>query len=172
LFWLQSAHGQSPELSAASERVLELYSQGRYEEAAPLADKAVRLSEQEFGPDDPFTATMLNYLALLYHAQGRYGEAEPLYERALAIQEKALGAEHPSVAASLNNLADLYRVRKAVMAKPSRSSRPDATLRRLNWRLARVKSIRSRRRNAGLYVSKVEAFSRPKIGRGLGPCQS
>ena len=79
----------------------ELYAQGRYQEAVPFAEKAVRLNKQEIGPDHPTTATLLNDLANLYHAQGRYAEAEPLYQRAVAIREKSLGPDHPDVAQSL-----------------------------------------------------------------------
>jgi hypothetical protein len=64
-----------------------------------------RVGEQEFGPNDPFTARLLNDLAEIYRALGKYGEAEPLYKRALPIVEKALGSEHPRVATSLINLA-------------------------------------------------------------------
>jgi tetratricopeptide (TPR) repeat protein len=78
------------------------------EKVLPFPEKAVRLSEEEFGPDHPELATDLNNLATLYQAQGKYTEAEPLYERALVIREKALGPEQPEVAASLNSPALLY----------------------------------------------------------------
>ncbi len=81
---------------------------GRYEEAIPVWRKALELGENEFGPNDPTTAALLDALAQTYHRQGRYAEAEPLYERSLAIREKALGPDHPLVAAGLNNLAALY----------------------------------------------------------------
>ena len=63
--------------------------------AIPFAENAVRLGEQEFGPNHPNTALLLNKLAELYRARGRYAEAEPLYHRSLSIVEKALGPEHP-----------------------------------------------------------------------------
>ena len=58
---------------------------------------------------NPYVATSLNNLAMLYQAQGRYADAEPLLKRSLAIREKALGPDHPDVAVSLHNLAELYR---------------------------------------------------------------
>ena len=103
------AYGQSRELLGAFNQARTLYGQGRYEEALPFYKKAVRLGKQEFGPNHPTLATLLNNLAVLYQAQSRYAEAEPLYKRALAIQEKALGPDHPDVANSLNNLAALYQ---------------------------------------------------------------
>ena len=103
------AHGQSPALLEAQNRYTTLYQQGRYSEAISYAAKALKLGEEEFGPDHTTTATLLNDLAELYRAQGNYAEAAPLYRRSLAIREKVLGPEHPDVATSLNNLAELYR---------------------------------------------------------------
>src|SRR5215471_7156729 len=88
-----------------NEQVVQLNAQGKYHEAIPIAEEALRVAEATFGPEDLNVATGLNNLALLYYNQGRYTEAEPLYKRALAIDEKALGPEHPDVATNLNNLA-------------------------------------------------------------------
>jgi tetratricopeptide (TPR) repeat protein len=101
--------GQSSELMEAYNSFITLYQQGRYAAAEPYAKEALRLGTEEFGPNDPSTATSLNNLAALYQAQGHYAEAEPLYQRALAIREKALGPEHPHVAMSLENYAALLR---------------------------------------------------------------
>ncbi len=109
VLWPAAAQGQSVEFRNAHNRVGELYAQGRYQEALPFAEEAVRLGEQEFGLDHPITATQLNNLAELYNSQGRYAQAEPLHQRSLAIREKALGPEHPDVAQSLENYASLLR---------------------------------------------------------------
>ncbi len=103
------ASGQSSELMEAYNSSSTLYQQGRYSEAEPYAKEALRLGTEEFGPNDPTTAALLDKLAGLYEAQGRYAEAEPLYQRSLAIYEKALGPEHPDVAESLENYAALLR---------------------------------------------------------------
>ena len=108
--WSGTTHGQSAALTDAYNRYSEFNAEGRYQDALPFAEKAVRLGEQEFGPDHPDTATLLNNLAELYRDQGRYAEAEPLYRRSLAIYEKALGPEHPDVALTLENYAELLRV--------------------------------------------------------------
>ncbi len=113
LLWLAllptPVQSQSAALTSAYDRSKELYDQGRYEEALPFAEQALKLGEQEFRPDHPTTGKSVHILALLYRDQGRYAQAEPLYKRALAIVEKALGPEHPDVAANLHNLAGLYR---------------------------------------------------------------
>ncbi len=103
------ASGQSSELMEAYNSFNTLYQQGRYSEAEPHAKKALRLGTEEFGPNDPSTAALLNNLAELYQAQGRYAEAEPFQKRALAIREKTLGPDHPHVAQSLENYAALLR---------------------------------------------------------------
>jgi len=89
-------------------QVRQLYQQGKYAEAVPLAQESLPLAEATFGPEHPNVATSLNNLAVLYKQQDRYADAEPLYKRAVAILQKALGPDHPDVATSLNNLAELY----------------------------------------------------------------
>jgi tetratricopeptide (TPR) repeat protein len=89
-------------------QVEELYDQGRYAEAVPLAQEALALAEASVGPTHPHVATSLQHLARLNRELGRYAEAEPLLQRALTIREQILGPAHPEVATSLNELAVLY----------------------------------------------------------------
>ncbi len=103
------AYGQSPALLEDYNRYTTLYQQGRYSEAISYATKALKLGEDEFGPDHPTTAIFLNNLAALYYELGNYAEAEPLYRRSLAIKEKALGPENPDVAEVLDSYAALLR---------------------------------------------------------------
>ena len=103
---------QSKDLEEAkrlNDQVIQLYRAGRYDEAVPLAKRALAIRVKALSAGHPDVATSLNNLALLYHTRGDYGRAEPLYQRALAIREKILGAEHLDVATSLNNLAVLYK---------------------------------------------------------------
>ena len=72
-----------------------LQARGRYEQAAPLVERALAILEKVLGGEHPNVATSLSNLALLYRAQGRYEQAAPLYARALAIREKVFGGEHP-----------------------------------------------------------------------------
>ncbi|WP_437841990.1 tetratricopeptide repeat protein [Sorangium sp. So ce1153] len=104
-------NGPLEEAARLSARIVELERAGRYDEALPLARRALELREQALGPEHPDVATSLDSLAALLWAKGDYAAAEPLYRRALAILEKALGPEHPDVAESLNNLAGLLQVR-------------------------------------------------------------
>ncbi len=88
-----------------NEQAFTLYQQGRYSEAAKVAEEALGVAERNFGPDHPHVAQSLNNLAGIYRAQGKYAEAEPLHKQSLAISEKTLGPKHPHVATVLENMA-------------------------------------------------------------------
>jgi tetratricopeptide (TPR) repeat protein len=100
--------GAARELDRLSSETAPLYWKGKYLEAVPLAECAVKISDQVLGPEHPTTALNLNSLAGLYDAMGQYEQALPLYQRALEINEKVLGPEHPDTVASRHNLEALY----------------------------------------------------------------
>lgn len=102
---------EAAEAKELNRRVMELYGAGRYDEALPLAERALALREKVFGGEHAAVAQSLNHLAMLCEARGDYARAESLYGRALVLREKLHGAEHPEVAAMLNNLAGLYYVK-------------------------------------------------------------
>jgi len=100
------------------QKAMELYSEGRYDEALPLVERALAISIKTLGTEHSNVALSLNGLALIYVAKGDYGRAEPLYERALAIYSKLSGGAYSdatkkaattNVATTLNNLAELYK---------------------------------------------------------------
>ncbi len=92
-----------------NQQATQLYQQGRYAQAIPLAREALSIREQTLGPTHPHVATGLHNLAVLLQATGDLAGARPLQERALRIREQALGPTHPDVATSLNHLAMLLR---------------------------------------------------------------
>ena len=101
-----------PRLAEAEElnqQVIKLYEQGKYQEAIPLAEKALSLRQEVLGNNHLDVATSLNNLAALYESQGRYTEAEPFYLQTLEIRKQQLGEDHPDYASSLHDLAGLYR---------------------------------------------------------------
>ena len=95
-------------LSLLQQKIEELDRAGKYREAIPLAQDALRLVESTMGSDSLEAGAACDKLGLLYLENGDYAKAEPLYERALRISEKALGREHGRTGTSLNNLAWLY----------------------------------------------------------------
>jgi tetratricopeptide (TPR) repeat protein len=90
-------------------QALQLYKQGKYAEAIPVEQEALRVAEATFGDEHVTVAASAYLLAVLYDKQSRYPEAEPLYKRSITIYEKSLGPEHPNVATALNDLARLYK---------------------------------------------------------------
>jgi CHAT domain-containing protein/tetratricopeptide (TPR) repeat protein len=104
------AQSPPPSLDEAQARAKELTAEGRYGDAIPHAEHALKLGRKAFGPGDVRTAALMSALGKLYERQGRYKDAEPLYKRALALATRALGAEHAEVANGFASLANLYRL--------------------------------------------------------------
>ncbi len=85
------------------------YELAQYNEAKVYLTHALRLSEQELGPEHRKTADVLNTLGILSTAQEDYREAESFLQRALTIYEQSEeDADHLSMTAILSNLAQLY----------------------------------------------------------------
>lgn len=95
-------------LSSLQQKIEELDRAGKYREAIPLAQDALKLVESTKGPDGLEAGTACDKLGELYLENGDYTKAEPLYERALRISEKTLGREQRGTGTGLNNLAWLY----------------------------------------------------------------
>jgi len=100
------------EVEGLNRQAAQLYQTRKYDEAMPIAEKALALGEQRFGPDDARLGELLNNVALIHRAQSRLAEAEPFHKRALAVQERVLGADHASVGKTLIDLAELYAIQK------------------------------------------------------------
>jgi tetratricopeptide (TPR) repeat protein/DNA-binding CsgD family transcriptional regulator len=97
------------ELAAVLTRAADyLCQRAQYEQAEPLYQRALSMSEQTLGREHPQVAFPLFGLAGLYREQGRYEQAEPLYQRALHLWEQSPAHESPEVSALLNDLAILY----------------------------------------------------------------
>ena len=103
------AWAQSRDLPRLEKQIDALSRAGRYTEATPLAELALKTLETKFGPGHGSTGDALFILANLYKNQGRLADAEPLYKRSIPIIEKSLGSQHPHVAGILYNLANLYK---------------------------------------------------------------
>ncbi len=100
----QDAAGQKAKWEELMERTADLSREGKYDEATPLAQEALRIAEVTFGPEHINVAASLNNLGSLYARQVHYGEAAKLYQQALPIYEKALGPDAPEALTTLENL--------------------------------------------------------------------
>jgi TonB family protein len=97
----------SPELTEASrlsEQVVSLYRQGKFDEALPLARRALEIREKQLGREHELVAVALKNLASLYFARKQYDEAAKLYQRTLSVYEKTFGPTDPKTAEILVTL--------------------------------------------------------------------
>ncbi len=88
---------------------LALHRVGKYQQALPLYQEALRIREQVLSKQHKDYAESLNNLAELHREQGQYERALPLYQEALITYEQVLGKQNPYYAETLNNLALLYQ---------------------------------------------------------------
>lgn len=96
---------ETEDVGTLTNKVEELYRAGKYAEALPIAEKALKLAEQQHASVAVLGAALDN-VALLYKVLGRYGEAEPLYKRALDLHRQM--PTDPDLPTAMNNLALLY----------------------------------------------------------------
>jgi tetratricopeptide (TPR) repeat protein len=104
----QSAAPQSPEAAEAArlgEQVMSLYNQGKLDEAAPAAERAVLAWEKAAGAEHPEVVSALYNLGLIRIGQGRLAEAEQPLRKALAICEKGPAATRDLLGKVLGGLA-------------------------------------------------------------------
>src|SRR5580693_6802385 len=94
---------------ALNQQVNQLIEQEKYQEAIPIAQRALEVAKRVRGPQRAETAVALNDLGFLYKKIGGYSKAVPLYQEALRICQEILGPEHPDTASNLNDLAALYQ---------------------------------------------------------------
>lgn len=103
---------QSEELTRNYQRGSSLFEAGMFKASAPYFEKALALSETEYGSDSSRTAFILKNLATVYAKQGQFDKAEPLYTRALRVFEDAFGPDHGLVAEVVNELSIVFVERK------------------------------------------------------------
>jgi len=76
------------EATRLNQQIIQLYQQGKYAEATPLADQALAILKRSLGDRHPATAAILTNLAALYKKQGRNDEAKRLYQQVLELREE------------------------------------------------------------------------------------
>jgi tetratricopeptide (TPR) repeat protein len=86
-----------------------LWGRGQYQQARPLAERALAATLTAFGPDHPEVAYRHDGLGRVLLALGDLDGAKQQHERALAIGEATLGPDHPTMAALHGNLGRVLR---------------------------------------------------------------
>lgn len=97
-------HSGTNTLSWLSQLAGVLYLQSRFEEAAEVTERCVRLCEATHGPESPETAKHLDNLAGTRFLLGQFEAAEPVIQRAIRILEQ----EVPVRSAALNKARENY----------------------------------------------------------------
>jgi tetratricopeptide (TPR) repeat protein len=103
-----------PDLVEASGRLLSdlgiyLKVSGQLMAARAAVERALGITEDAYGPDQPEVAATLTNLSIVLRELGELAGARAAVERALSIAEDAYGPDHPEVAAPLTNLGIVLR---------------------------------------------------------------
>ncbi|MGD0363720.1 MAG: tetratricopeptide repeat protein [Bryobacteraceae bacterium] len=85
---------------------------GRLDEAEQHYRQALRMLENQFGPDDPDLVFALNNLGSLMMARGRLTEAARLRERSLELRARTYPPADPAVLRAVENLAAVRLAQK------------------------------------------------------------
>ncbi len=110
---LHLGHSQEVEnLKQMNIQVVNVYQEGRYQEAIILAQKAYNYGLSSLGEKHPDTLASMGNLAELYRSQGKYEKAEPLSLKNWQLKREVLGEKHPHTLTSMNNLALLYKTQE------------------------------------------------------------
>ena len=99
---------QNKELAEAdklSTEVVRLYGEAKYEEAIPLAKRALKIREKLLPPNARLLADAYNTIALLYIARLSFGDAESPLKSSLAIYERDAASNGLMIGTTLDNLA-------------------------------------------------------------------
>jgi TonB family protein len=106
----QSAQ-EPPELAEATEMiktVAKLFKEEKFDEALPLAKRALEIRERLLPRNDPRVANSLSFLGDVYMARREYDNARKTFERLLQVQEELVGPMDVRLANTLDRLALLY----------------------------------------------------------------
>jgi CHAT domain-containing protein/lipopolysaccharide biosynthesis regulator YciM len=85
-----------------------LIRKGKFEDARPLASRALESADKALGDHDAYVGELLVTMAELERNQDNFARSEELFQRAIAIDEAALGEENPQTANAQQRLGALY----------------------------------------------------------------
>ena len=101
----QTKAAEAAEADRLITEVVQLYKAGKYDEALPIAKRAVEICAKLRPPDQRLITAALGNLAELYLIKQDYIAAARLFERYLKMYEKVFGSDNPGVAKILEKLA-------------------------------------------------------------------
>ena len=104
---------EPPELQEAATltaSVVKLYSEAKYDQALPLAKRALQIREKLLPRTDQRVFESLKNLAEVYIGKQDLDSAKDIYKRLLQVQEERFGPDSVNLAPTLDRLAPLqYR---------------------------------------------------------------
>jgi TonB family protein len=105
----QAGDSTEPLVEAArlTTTVVKLFKEEKFDEALPLAKKALQLREAALAPDHELVQSARLNLAEIYTAMKKYGEAQKLVEQLLKTYELKVGPDDPGAAIFLEKLGFL-----------------------------------------------------------------
>ena len=80
-----------------------LYQSGQFRQAKGVFERAILLSDDAHGTEDPRRAAIANNLGRVHKRLGDAGQARAYFENALTLDQAAYGDQHPHVAEVINN---------------------------------------------------------------------
>jgi len=113
---------EKTDISELNAKFQRLYATKQFNQAAPIAEKILQITEETRGPEDRKTAVAANNLAEVYRYMGQYAKAEPLYERALKVFEKELGPEQTPESLAARPLRSHGAIRQSRTARAAGAS--------------------------------------------------
>ncbi|HEX8459059.1 MAG TPA: TonB family protein [Pyrinomonadaceae bacterium] len=115
----QQPAAPSPDAAARSAKLAEatrltvaavkLHGQGKFDEALPLAEQALKLREEVLGSEHRAVADALKNLGAIYLAKGKADKGRQLYTRALSLYEREPAANAANIYKLLDALGVLER---------------------------------------------------------------
>jgi TonB family protein len=103
-----SQNAELQEASTLNESAVKLFNQKKYDEAIPLAKRALAIRDKLLPRNDAQIASSLNNLGELYLAMKDYKAAREVFDRLLKIQEEIFGADDVNLTFTLDRLAVLH----------------------------------------------------------------
>ena len=100
----KSKSAEELEADKLNSEVVRLFRAQKYQEALPLAKRALELREQKLGVEHQATMVAMINLASVYSYLDKHKDAIELYQRLLKTQEKLFGLDDPKLCETISKL--------------------------------------------------------------------
>ena len=105
LCFVLSSCSKKPSYEELMDKWQELNQQGRYTEAAKVAENALAVVMSQPDTDYPKLYISNSFIGIAYEKAGQYSKAETAYKQELQAMEKHLGTHHYALILPVNSLS-------------------------------------------------------------------